>query len=53
VQTIGELLLLGRIKLVRYRNFGKRSQYELDSVMSQLGFIVENRSWVYRKQTNL
>ena len=49
VQTIGELLLLGRIKLVRYRNFGKRSQYELDLVMSQFGFIVENSSWVYRK----
>ena len=49
VQTIGELLLLGRRKLLGYRNFGKRSQYELDLVMSQFGFIVENSSWVYRK----
>ena len=47
VHTIGELLLLGRLYFRRYRNFGERSQDELDFVMSQFGFIVENRSWVY------
>ena len=52
VQTVGELLLLGRIKLSGCRNFGKKSQYELDLVMSQFGFTVENRNWVYFKQTN-
>lgn len=52
VQTVGELLLLGRIKLLGYRNFGKKSQDELDLVMSQFGFAVENRNWVYFKQTN-
>jgi len=52
VQTVGELLLLGRIKLLGYRNFGKKSQDELDLVMSQFGFTVENRNWVYFKQTN-
>ena len=52
VHTIGELLLLGRLYFRRYRNFGERSQDELDFVMSQFGFIVENKSWVYSKQTN-
>lgn len=52
VQTVGELLLLGRRNLLRNRNFGKKSQDELDLVMSQFGFAVENRNWVYFKQTN-
>ena len=52
VQTIRELLLLKRIHLHGYRNFGKKGQAELDLVMSQFGFAVENRNWVYFKQTN-